>query len=149
MTARQFAIFEIYFHLGEAALSEVRRVAFGAYDWTQGNALEILCRFAASGLERDAILKEIREESPNFREEATIYAMGPLMAEKEYTPALEEIIVFLRDEAGFDWAYEEVMAQQVRAAAPKPPKQATQAPMASGPTAVSVGGRSKPWWKFW
>jgi hypothetical protein len=51
----QFAIFEIFYHFREAALPVLRRVAFGAYDWTQGNAIEVLCRLAADGVDRDRI----------------------------------------------------------------------------------------------
>jgi len=45
LTARQFAIFEILFFVGSPALPFLKKVAFGPYDWSQGNAIEIYIRF--------------------------------------------------------------------------------------------------------
>jgi hypothetical protein len=47
------AAFEILYNLGEAALPLLRKIAFGEYDWTQGNAIEILRRWAAEGVDRE------------------------------------------------------------------------------------------------
>src|SRR5262245_58198977 len=57
IAARQFAIFEILYHLGRPSLPLLRQVAHGEYDWTQGNAIEVLCRLAADGVESEAILE--------------------------------------------------------------------------------------------
>ena len=90
--ARLYAIFEIFECLGEAALPVLRRIAHGEYDWSQGNAIEILCRLAARGVERDAIGKEIAELLPEVRSEAVEYAMGPLLVLARADHALREFL---------------------------------------------------------
>lgn len=79
IAARQFAIFEMFYYLREAALPVLRRVAFGEYDWTQGNAIEVLCRLASESVERDQIIAEVRREIPKMRYEALLYAFGSLL----------------------------------------------------------------------
>lgn len=79
IAARQFAIFEMFYYLREAALPVLRRVAFGEYDWTQGNAIEVLCRLASESVERDQIIAEVCREIPKMRYEALLYAFGPLL----------------------------------------------------------------------
>lgn len=64
LSAWQFAIFELYFQFGAAALPVLRRVAFGEYDWTQGNAIEVLVRLAAAGVERERTVADMRREFP-------------------------------------------------------------------------------------
>jgi hypothetical protein len=76
LSAWQFAIFELFFEFGTAALPVLRQVAFGEYDWIQGNAVEVLVRLAAKGIEREQIIGELRREFPRFREEAQLYAVG-------------------------------------------------------------------------
>lgn len=76
--ARQFAIFEILFNIGPDAITGIRKVALGEYDWTQGNAIEILCRFAAKGIEAERTLSDLKDAIPTMREEALIYALRPL-----------------------------------------------------------------------
>src|SRR4030095_2993205 len=61
LSAWQFAIFELFFHFGAAALPVLRCVAFGQYDWTQGNAIDVLVRLAAVGVEGGPILAELRQ----------------------------------------------------------------------------------------
>jgi hypothetical protein len=77
-SARQFAIFEILFNIGSESIPGIRKVAFGEYDWTQGNAIEILCRFAAKGIESERTLSDLKDAAPTMREEALIYALRPL-----------------------------------------------------------------------
>src|SRR5947209_15540308 len=67
LSAWQFAIFEVLYHLREPALVCVREIAFGAYDWTQGNAIEVLCRWAAEGLDRERTVRDLRYEAPKMR----------------------------------------------------------------------------------
>ena len=69
----------MFYYLREAALPVLRRVAFGEYDWTQGNAIEVLCRLASESVERDQIIAEVRREIPKMRYEALLYAFGPLL----------------------------------------------------------------------
>jgi hypothetical protein len=78
MGARQFAIFEVLFNIGPESIPHIRRVAFGEYDWIQGNAIEILCRFAAKGMETERTLSDLKAAIPAMREEALQYAALPL-----------------------------------------------------------------------
>ena len=64
LTAWQFAVFEILFHFRSSAVEVLRRIAWGEYDWTQGNALEILVRLAAEGIGRDVMTADFHQ---NFR----------------------------------------------------------------------------------
>lgn len=96
MTARQFAIFEIFFFFGAASLPVLRRVAYGPYDWTQGNAIEILCRLAAEGIDRERIVEDLMAQIPDLREEALLYAAGPLIERSRSEPAVAEILNELR-----------------------------------------------------
>jgi len=79
MAVRQLAIFEIFYHAGRDALPVLKRVAFGAYDWTQGNAIEILCRLAADGIEEQEIVDALLAHLSDMREEAHMYALRPLL----------------------------------------------------------------------
>lgn len=108
MAARQFAIFEIYYHIGAPAIPMLRRVAFGQYDWTQGNAIEILCRLAADGVERPAIIGELIVNLPEIRDEAIQYALAPLLYLQKSNAALREVISELRGVAHFNEWYEEI-----------------------------------------
>ncbi len=106
MAARQFAIFEIYFHIGAPALPALRRIAFGQYDWTQGNAIEVLCRLAADGVERNAIVEELTVNLPDVRDEAIQYALAPLLYQQTSNAALREVVCELREVARFNEWYE-------------------------------------------
>ena len=97
IAARQFAIFEMYYHFGEAALPVLRKVAFGEYDWTQGNAIEILCRLAAKGIDREEIIADIRRAFPKLRYEAQLYAVGPLLEQAEVNPTLAMVLQQFED----------------------------------------------------
>jgi len=79
LSACQFAIFELIFNVGEAALPFLRQIAWGDYDWTQGNAIEIMIRFAAKGIKTDEIIEEIKTRYPDIRYEAQLYAIEPLI----------------------------------------------------------------------
>jgi hypothetical protein len=97
LSAWQFAIFELFFHFGAAALPVLRRVAFGEYDWTQGNAIEVLVRLAAVGVEREQILAELRQEFPGIRYEAQLYSVGPLLHHAARDPAIAAVVRELED----------------------------------------------------
>jgi hypothetical protein len=102
--AWQFAIFEVFYNVREPALPFVRRVAFGDYDWTQGNAIEILCRWASEGLDRDRTVRELRYWAPKIVPEALDYAVGPLLSQAARNHALRELINELRSIPEFDQA---------------------------------------------
>src|SRR5262249_32951819 len=60
LSAWQFAIFEVLYYVREPALPLVRDIAFGDYDWIQGNAIELLCRWAAEGVEKERTLSDLK-----------------------------------------------------------------------------------------
>lgn len=116
MSARQFAIFEIFYHIGASALPALRRVAFGQYDWTQGNAIEVLCRLAADGVDRTAIVEELIVNLPDIRDEAIQYALAPLLHQQTSNAALREVLSELRAVPIFsDW-YQEIEMARAEAA---------------------------------
>lgn len=108
LVAWQFAIFELFYHIGLPALPVLRRTAYGEYDWTQANAVEILVRLAAAGLEREEIVAEIRGEFPGFRMEAQWYVVGPLLRHAARDPAVAEIVRRLEDVDWWERAVQEV-----------------------------------------
>jgi hypothetical protein len=109
ISARQFAIFEIFYFCGAPALSVLRRTAFGEYDWTQGNAIEILCRLAADGIESGQIIEELKTHLPAMREEAHYYAAGPLAKQAKGNVKLNEIVNQLLMVPEFKESYEHVV----------------------------------------
>ncbi|WP_199029940.1 hypothetical protein [Ralstonia sp. ASV6] len=78
LAARQFAIFEIFYHLGRPAVPTLLTFIRGEYDWTQGNAIEILCRLHAKGVAPVSAFELLKRTIPSMREEALLYAAGPL-----------------------------------------------------------------------
>jgi hypothetical protein len=107
MSVCQFAAFEILYNLGESALPFLRKVAFGEYDWIQGNAIEILCRLAAEGIDRERTISELRRQLPDIRYEAQLYAAGPLLEQADTNAAIAEILQAL-DVGEFQEALEEL-----------------------------------------
>ena len=107
MSVCQFAAFEILYNFREAALPLLRKIAFGEYDWTQGNAIEILCRLAAEGVDRERIISDLRRELPDIRYEAHLYAAEPLLKQAAANPAIEEVLRSLAVEE-FQEAIEEL-----------------------------------------
>jgi hypothetical protein len=74
----QEAIFEIWFHLGEAALRDLRYVAFGEYDWTQARATDVLCRLALNGIETKRTADDIADSLPDWRYEQVMRVCDPV-----------------------------------------------------------------------
>jgi hypothetical protein len=109
IAARQFAIFEIFYFLGRPSIPTLKRVAFGKYDWTQGNAIEILCRLAADDLDREDIVYELIVHLPSIREEAHGYALGPLLSQAATNHALKKIIERLLVVPQFKESYEQAI----------------------------------------
>jgi hypothetical protein len=110
IAARQFAIFEMFYHFREAALTVLRRVAFGAYDWTQGNAIEILCRLAAEGIDRGRTLADLKLEIPAMQDTALLYAAGPLLHQASQSQELAAIIEELQQVSEFKEAVAELQS---------------------------------------
>jgi hypothetical protein len=48
----------------------LREVACGEHDWTQGYAIELMCRLAAEGIDRDRTLTDLKREMPGMRKTA-------------------------------------------------------------------------------
>jgi hypothetical protein len=115
MTARQFAIFEIFYNFGAASLAVLERVAFGEYDWTQGNAIEILCRLAAQDVSRQEIVNGLIEHLPSMREEAHYYALGPLLHQAKENQAIGQVLSELLVVPEFKMSYEEVTSSPGKA----------------------------------
>ena len=109
LSACQFAIFELIYNLGDDALPIVRRIAWGEYDWTQGNAIELLIRFAADGIERKEIIEEIRRGFPNIRCEAQAYAIRPMLQELDTHPQLRKVFDELMCVDAFQEIYSELV----------------------------------------
>ncbi|WP_288392746.1 hypothetical protein [uncultured Herbaspirillum sp.] len=108
LTARQFAIFEILFFVGSPALPFLKKVAFGPYDWSQGNAIEILCRIAAQDTNQQEIVSSLSMAAPTIRYEALMYALGPLKARASRDDAIRQVIDQLIMQPEFREAYQEL-----------------------------------------
>ena len=139
LSAWQFAIFEVYFNLGEDALPVLRRVAYGEYDWTQGNAVEVLCRLASSGVEKDAIIDELRREFPKLRYEAQLYAVQPLLSQAVTNPALAAIL----DELSEVEEFRETIAELTDENVDEDPENVTQEDLHGTVTDVAVKNEQK------
>jgi hypothetical protein len=114
IAARQFAIFEMLYHFGEPALPTLYGIAFGNYDWTQGNAIEVLCRLAAEGVATDDFVTEMSREFPNIRDEAKLYAIGPLLKQAQSNQPLAELLARLQNVVeGFNEAVRELQGDEL------------------------------------
>jgi hypothetical protein len=111
LSAWQFAIFELLFHFGTAAVPLLRSVAFGEYDWTQGNAVEILIRLAAAGIDRQQTVTDLRRLLPLFRHEAMLYAVGPVLRHAARDPAVKGVVSELEDLPEWRDAMRELQAE--------------------------------------
>ncbi|MPV67639.1 hypothetical protein [Burkholderia sp. BE17] len=92
LAAWQFAIFEILFHFHDSALDSLREIAWGEYDWTQGNALEILVRLAAKGIGREQTIADFHRNFEHVAEEAKRYAVAPLLHRAKFEPEVAAIV---------------------------------------------------------
>lgn len=101
LAAWQFAVFEILFQFREAALGALREIAWGEYDWTQGNALEILVRLAAKGIGREETIADFRREFERVSDEAKRYAVGPLLHRAKFEADVAAIVRELHCVAGW------------------------------------------------
>lgn len=106
MAARQFAIFEIFYNFGGDSIPILQRVAYGDYDWTQGNAIEILCRLAADDVQREQIISGLVEHLPAMREEAHYYALNPLISQSKSNQKLNDVLSQLLNVPEFKQSHE-------------------------------------------
>lgn len=111
LSACQFAAFELIFNVGQPALPFLRQIAWGDYDWTQGNAIEIMIRFAAIGIERDEIIEEIKMNFPDIGYEAQLYALEPLIPLLKTDKDLKSVVDRMTECFAFAEIYKEVTAR--------------------------------------
>lgn len=104
----QFAVFELIYNFGESALPFLRKIAWGEYDWTQGNAIELMIRLAADGVATEEIIVEIRTKFPEIRHEASLYAIEPLIPRLDCEPGLKRVFDRLLSIREFKAAYDEL-----------------------------------------
>lgn len=109
LSACQFSIFELTYNFGEEAIPFVRKIAWGEYDWTQGNAIELLIRFAAEGIQREELINEIKENFPQIRYEAQLYSIQPLLPKLELSPNIKLVFDELMAMKEFRRCYGELM----------------------------------------
>ncbi|KAB0548924.1 hypothetical protein F7R01_15980 [Pseudomonas argentinensis] len=102
-------IFEILFNMGAKAIPFIREIAWGEYDWTQGNAIELLIRFAANGVQRKEIIAEIKRNYPVIRYEAQLYAIQPLIPKLQGNSSLRAVFDELLDIEDFKESYDELV----------------------------------------
>jgi hypothetical protein len=112
IAARQFAIFEMLYQRGEDALPVLRRIAFGEYDWTQGNAIEVLCRLAAQGVDQSKIIEDLKAHLGSIREEAHKYALGPLLHYAGQDPGVKAVLDQLLTVAEFRESYDHLLSHR-------------------------------------
>jgi len=112
LSACQFSIFELIYNFGESALPMVREIAWGEYDWTQGNAIELLIRFAAKGIKREEIISEIKKNFPNIRHEARLYAIQPFLPKFKKDPEIKKVFKELMQVEDFKESYEELIKEK-------------------------------------
>ena len=108
LNACQFSIFEILFNFGEVVLPDIRKIAWGEYDWIQGNAIELLIRFAAEGIQTERILAEINSRFPDIQYEARLYALESLVVQLRYSKKTAPVIDKLMQIEDFRNAFEEL-----------------------------------------
>lgn len=73
LSATQYTIFQIIYHIGIAAVPMLKEVAYGEYDWTQASALEVLTRFYMDGKLPVDIIDEIDSNLAGMRYESHLY----------------------------------------------------------------------------
>jgi len=108
ISACQFAAFELLYNMGEPAMPLLRKIAWGPYDWTQGNAIEIMLRFAARGIATEAIVEDVKQNFPDIRYEAQLYALEPLMPLLDTDEKLAELFDRLKNCTAFAETYAEL-----------------------------------------
>jgi hypothetical protein len=85
-------------------------VAFGKYDWTQANAIDVLCRLAADGVSPEQTLTDLKAAMPEMREEALLSAAQALLERAEASHELASIVRQLEEVPAFREAAAEVRA---------------------------------------
>lgn len=97
MAVCQFAVFELIFELGIAALDLLKSIAFGEYDWTQANALVGLCRLYLDGKIPEDIIIEIDRRLEHLRYETQLYFAQDVLKICETDSRFNEILRKIRN----------------------------------------------------
>jgi len=93
----QFIIFELIYLLDVKALSLLESIAFGEYDWTQANALEVICRLYLDGKLPIGTISEIDTRLGSMRYETHLYFAQDLIKRGERDPRVDQIIVLIKN----------------------------------------------------
>lgn len=80
LSASQYTIFEVIYHIGIPAVPMLKEIAFGEYDWIQANALDLLTRFYMDGKLPVEIIDEIDSNLGDMRYESHLYYAQHLIA---------------------------------------------------------------------
>ncbi|WP_343670929.1 hypothetical protein [Chitinophaga sp.] len=80
LSACQYTIFEVIYHIGTPAVPMLKEIAFGEYDWIQANALDLLTRFYMDGKLTVDIIDEIDSNLGDMRYESHLYYAQHLIA---------------------------------------------------------------------
>ncbi|WPQ63502.1 hypothetical protein SIO70_01310 [Chitinophaga sancti] len=80
LSACQYTIFEVIYHIGTPAVPMLKEIAFGEYDWIQANALDLLTRFYMDGKLGAEIIDEIDSNLGDMRYESHLYYAQHLIA---------------------------------------------------------------------
>jgi len=99
MAVCQYVIFELLYHVQELSLPLVKEVAFGAYDWTQATALEVLCRWHVDGTLPKSIITEINRKIGDMRYETHLYFGRSLLLRKKDDHRFGDILLEIENES--------------------------------------------------
>lgn len=101
MNICQNAIFEILYYFEEDSVRKLNEIAFGEYDWTQYKAIDILCRLANEGVQKDLFLNRIEQEIGDFRWEAyipTLYSLAKMKDDRVKKIFIAELQICIEDD---------------------------------------------------
>lgn len=93
LSACQYTIFEVVYHMGVSAVPMLKEIAFGEYDWIQANALDLLTRFYMDGKLPVDIIDEIDSHLPEMRYESHLYYAQHLIALRRKDQRYETLVI--------------------------------------------------------
>jgi colicin immunity protein/pyocin immunity protein len=93
----QFVIFELIYLLDLKALNLLESIAFGEYDWTQANALEVICRLYLDGKLPMEKISEIDSRLGSMRYETHLYFAQDLIKRRERDSRVDQIITHIKN----------------------------------------------------
>lgn len=109
MVGWQLAIIEIADHFDGMLVPELKAIAFGEYDWPQAQAIALLVRLAARGIQTEELVADIRRAIPTLeRIESFDSAVEMLLARAEDDPALAKMLERFSDMPEYAQALEQL-----------------------------------------